>query len=326
MVFKSRISRPLYQIGWSLMLATLKRDPKEVLPEITLEKISPPYLDYPYFQGTEMYPFHPDAKTCDMVNAWWLIEASILSWAEEDFVRARFQEADLLEVTLFSGDGTQCFVANNDDFLILVFRGTEIRQRPGQTDFRNIVPDIMADVDILLVDSEYGGKVHRGFKDALDEVWEEKGLLDHLRRKDNGRRTFWFTGHSLGAPLATLATQRYGDIAGLYTYGSPRVGDVAFRNGFQNRNYRFVNNHDIVAKVPPPPLYQHVGELKHINNQGQIDKDSDAWKGMVDIQAEISSVINSLERLSTGFGALIPEGIVDHVPLLYATHIWNNIL
>jgi triacylglycerol lipase len=306
------------------MLDSEKRNLKEVLPEITLEKISPPYLDYPYFQDAEMYPFHPDAKTCDMVNAWWLIEASILSWAEEDFVRQKFQKAGLLEVTLFSGEGTQCFVANNEDFLILVFRGTEIRQRPGQTDFRNIVPDIMADVDILLVDSGYGGKVHQGFKDALDEVWEEKGLLNHLRNKDNGRRTLWFTGHSLGAPLATLAAQRYGSVAGLYTYGSPRVGDMDFKNAFQNKNYRFVNYKDIVTTVPPAPLYQHVGELEYIDGQGLIHEDSDVWKGVADyIQAEISSVGNFLEWLRAG--ALIPEDIVDHVPLLYATHIWNNI-
>jgi triacylglycerol lipase len=308
------------------MLEANKRDVREFLPEITVERIAPPYLTYPCFQGRELYPFWPVASTFDMVNAWWLIEATTLAWAEQDFATKRFQNAGFSEVSFFSGDSTQCYVADNDDFLILVFRGSEIRKRPGQTDFRNIIVDVMADADILLVDSGQGGKVHRGFKDALDEVWEEKGLLDHLRGRDNGTRTFWFTGHSLGAPLAILAAQRYGNVRGLYTYGSPRVGDLDFKNGFPIKTYRFVNNNDIVTRVPPPGLYQHMGDLKHIDRQGFIDEKPDTVEAMVNgIQSELSSFISSLEGMAPGFDALIPESIVDHVPILYSTHIWNNI-
>ena len=308
------------------MLEINKRDVREFLPEISLERIAPPYLNYPYFRGRELYPFRPDASTFDMTNAWWLIEASILAYAEEDFATGRFINAGFPEVSFFSGDSTQCYVANNDDFLILVFRGTEIRRRPGKTDWRNIIVDIMTDADILLVDSGQGGKVHRGFKDALDEVWEGTGLLGHLSSKDNGARTFWFTGHSLGASLATLAAQRYGKVRGLYTYGSPRVGDRDFKNGFPVQTYRFVNNNDIVTRVPPPGLYQHVGDSKHIDSRGFIHDGSDNREGAVNgIQSGIQSFLNSLDRMTDGIDALIPEAIVDHVPLLYATHIWNNI-
>lgn len=308
------------------MIEANKRDPREVLPEITWEKIAPPYRDYPYFQGAKLYPFRPGAETFDLVNAWWLIEASILSWTEEDFVREKFHSAGLSEVVFYSSDSTQCYVANNDDFLILVFRGSEIRQRPGRTDFRNIIADIIADVNILLVDAGQGGKVHQGFKNALDEVWEEKGLLDYLRKKDNGQRTFWFTGHSLGAALATLAAQRYNNVRGLYTYGSPRVGDLDFKNGFVRREYRFVNNNDIVTKLPPPPFYHHVGDLKYIDGQGLIHENSGTWgEAVIDIQGWIPSLSSSLEQWKVSLGDVIPEAIVDHVPTLYSTHIWNNI-
>jgi hypothetical protein len=308
------------------LLEANKRDVEEFLPEITVERIAPPYLNYPFFRGRELYPFRPDASTFDVVNAWWLIEATILAWAEKDFATERFQDAGFPEVLFFDGDSTQCYLANNDDFLILVFRGTEIRQRPGQTDFCNIVADIVADAKILLVDSGQGGKVHQGFKDALDEVWEEKGLLDQLRSKDNGARTLWFTGHSLGGPLATLAAQRYGNVRGLYTYGSPRVGDLDFKIGFPVKTYRFVNNNDFVTKVPPPGLYQHVGALKHIDPRGFIHEEPDTLEeAAIDIQLEISAFLNSLAGMRAGFDALIPEAIVDHVPIIYATHIWNNI-
>jgi triacylglycerol lipase len=309
------------------MLEINKRHVREFLPEITLERIAPPYPKYPYFRGRELCPFRPDASDFDLTNAWWLIEASILAYAQEDFATGRFIQAGFSEVAFFSGASTQCYVANNDDFLLLVLRGTEIRRRPGKTDWRNIIADVMADADILLVDSGYGGKVHQGFKDALDEVWEETGLLGHLRSRDNGTRTFWFTGHSLGAALATLAAQRYGQVRGLYTYGSPRVGDRDFKNAFPVNTYRLVNNNDIVTRVPPPGLYHHVGDLKQIDSRGSIHDGSDNREGVVHaIQSGIQSFLNSLDGMTIGIDALIPEAIVDHVPLLYATHIWNNIL
>jgi hypothetical protein len=188
------------------------------------------------------------------------------------------------------------------------------------------VADVLVDADILLVDSGYGGKVHGGFKNALDEVWESQGLFYYLKSKDNGSRTFWFTGHSLGAPLAVLAAQRFGNVHGLYTYGSPRVGDLDFKNGFPLKIHRFVNNNDIVTKILPPGLYHHVGDLKYIDSLGFIHEDYDPWKGAVSgIQSEISSFLDSLGKMGTGLEILIPEAIVDHVPIFYATYIWNNV-
>ncbi|MCA9453043.1 MAG: hypothetical protein KC584_10520, partial [Nitrospira sp.] len=71
--------------------------------------------------------------------------------------------------------------------------------------------------------------------------------LDGLKEEKRDR-TFWFTGHSLGAALATLAADRYGDVQGLYTFGSPLVGDEGFARDFYVSGYRFVNNNDVVAR------------------------------------------------------------------------------
>lgn len=38
----------------------VKRTVREVLPEITWNKIAQPYPDYPYFQGIGAYPFRPE--------------------------------------------------------------------------------------------------------------------------------------------------------------------------------------------------------------------------------------------------------------------------
>jgi triacylglycerol lipase len=286
-----------------------KRSIQNVLPEITWDSIRPPYRDYHYFQERETYPFRPRAEGFDMVNAWWVIEASTLAYGKAAFVREKFQHAGLPEIKFFSGNSTQCYVANNDEFLILVFRGSEIRGN-----FKNITEDWATNAQFVLVDSGQGGMVHQGFKTALDEVWEKKGLLDYLKTKDNSRRTFWFAGHSLGAALATLAALRYGQVRGLYTYGSPRVGDGDFKQAFSIPTYRFVNHDDVVTRVPLPPLYRHVGDMKYIDGEGFLRNHPEGGK--------IEEILSVLAACTD---AIIPSAIVDHVPTLYATHIWNNI-
>ena len=303
-----------------------RRDPALVLPEIKLDKIAPPYLNYLYFEGCGAYPFRPQATMFDMVNAWWLIEASTLVYAEEPFVTKNFQKAGFGHVEFFSGDSTQCFVANHDDFAIVAFRGTEIRKREGRSDVQNIIPDLKADADVVLIDSGQGGKVHRGFKNGLDEVWEKEDLLNYITGLDKSNHRIWFTGHSLGAALATLAADRYGHVQGLYTFGSPRVGDIDFKNDFHISAYRFVNNNDIVTRVPPSGIYHHVGDLKYIDSKGDIHDNASRWERLTDgIRGESLYLFNALGQLRTGFANLIPDDIVDHVPTLYATHIWNNI-
>ena len=295
---------------------------KRPLPEITWDNIAPPYLDYDYFQGINLHPFRPQAKAFDMVNAYWLIEAATLAYAEKEFATPRFQNAGFEDPYYFTGNSTHGYVVNNDDFLILVFRGTEVRPRPDAPFFLNIIEDIMADADALLVpvdDSGQGGKVHQGFKEALDEVWKKQGLANYIRERDNGRRTLWFTGHSLGAALATLAAQRYGTGVQLYTYGSPRVGDKDFKKAFPLKNYRFVNNSDIVTRIPPSKWqYQHLGECDFIDSQGSIQPNSNSRS--CDEDEDVPDLVSMIMSLSKP-----PEQLVNHVPILYSTHIWNNI-
>jgi len=112
-----------------------------------------------------------------------------------------------------------------------------------------------------------------------------------------------------------VAAQRYyGKLRALYTYGSPRVGDLDFQKAFLVPAYRFQNHNDIVTRVPPPLVYRHVGDLKYIDGEGLIQDNPDSWE-----------TGKTLSFLAACFDALIPEAIVDHVPILYSTHIWNNI-
>ncbi|MGA8240445.1 MAG: hypothetical protein WB818_07695, partial [Desulfobacterales bacterium] len=133
---------------------------KKKIPKITFKNLSPPYKDYDYFQGAQKDGFRFNATSFDLINAWWLAEASTLVYAGEDFVRPRFSAAGLPEVKFFDHQSTQCYVASNDQFAIVAFRGSEIWKKKEKTDLNEVVSDLKTDIDIRLTDWEQGGKVH----------------------------------------------------------------------------------------------------------------------------------------------------------------------
>jgi predicted lipase len=214
-------------------------------------------------------------------------------------------------------------VASNNAWILIAFRGTETRRRSETQDFQHILADIKADFNILLVDSGHHGKVHQGFHNALDEIWDD--LLGYLTTLDTAQRPLWITGHSLGAALATLAAGRYHNVQGVYTFGSPRVGDADFRRHFSVRTYRVVHNNDIVTGVPLPGLYRHVGELWYIDSDGVLQQPSERYEMWMDgVRGEMRNITHSVEQATQGTYNYVPGGLKDHVPLLYAIHLWNN--
>lgn len=225
----------------------------------------------------------------------------------------------------FENQSTQCYVANNDKFAIVAFRGSEIWKKRESFDLNGVVADLKTNIDIRLTDWEQGGKVHRGFKKALDEVWFD--LLPHIRKLCGKGCKIWTTGHSLGAALATLFADRYGNVQGVYTFGSPRVGNDDFREHINVRIYRIVNDDDIVPRVPPRGAYVHVGELKFIDSDGIIrDTMIENEPAANRPRDETYGRGNTHQPHKNSFAGFVPSAAIDHVPLLYAIHLWNNII
>jgi len=298
---------------------------KKKIPKITLKNFTPPYMNHDYFRHRKKYGFQFNATSFNLINAWWLAEASTLVYSTEDFVRSRFRKAGLPKVKFFDYQSTQCYVANNEKFAIVAFRGTEIWEKKEKFDLKKVVADLKSDVDIWLTDWQQGGKVHRGFKEALEEVWPD--LLPYIRNLHGKGCKIWFTGHSLGAALATLSAGRYSSAQGVYTFGSPRVGNEVFKENFDAKIYRIVNNNDIVPQVPPRGKYVHVGELKLLDSNGIIHETMIKNEEPVDqSRDEPYGSGKTGQPKKNAFWGFVPAQFRDHVPLLYAIHIWNNII
>jgi len=167
--------------------------------------------------------------------------------------------SDNFDIKFFDSGSTQCYALWDDSDLIYAFRGTEPKK----------LSDIKTDIRFRKTEAseDSSGRVHRGFKDGLDLIWDD--LLDHFENYSVSKNIF-LTGHSLGAALATIAAGRLENenVVG-YTYGSPRVGNSKFRESFQHQFYRFRNNNDIVTRQPPEIIgYTHVGHLNYFDRKG----------------------------------------------------------
>lgn len=308
---------------------------RKAIPPKTLENLLVPNRRYRYFENWRSHPFRGDADGFEIVNAWWLCEAAFLAYAGEEFIAAALESSGLkaagFEFRLFTGGGTQCFVVHNDAAVVAVFRGTQ------HDDFWASVVDIATDAKFLLVPDGAGAHLHRGFLQGVERVWAELGA--HLRELTAGGRTLWFTGHSLGAALATLACERAArelglSVRGLYTFGSPRVGDERFRRrlaalGLEGRTFRVVNNSDVVARVPPEVLYRHVGQLKFIDEGGALHHlDHEPHVPLAErLTGRVREVFSAAPFIASSLAQLklpVPRPLADHAPVYYAAHLWNS--
>jgi triacylglycerol lipase len=237
-----------------------------------------------FFARHPMPVFDPTATGFHPGNALWLAEISRIVYRRDvqelnpppQPARSRFLEDQGLQTLAFFAShevGAQAMLIHStgqSTFAVLAFRGTE------QT-----VADYLTDADMgfqTLSRTQVG--VHRGFKRAMDALWPEiDAQLAQLSCP------VFYTGHSLGAALATLAAARRAPKA-TYTYGSPRVGNAAFARSVREVPiYRIVHGHDVVTSVPPELMcFQHVGELLHLPREGS-EKDlplSERWEQLTD--------------------------------------------
>ena len=161
-----------------------------------------------------------------------------------------------------NGD-TEAILVKNENFAVLAFRGTAglndlmsdlrfFKKRANQT--RNL--------------DNKGLEIHSGFFEAYaclhDSITEACKEVEGM--------PLYFTGHSLGGALAVIAGafSTHDNVAAVYTFGSPRVGNRNFRKlHLKTPVYRVENFLDIITIVPFSLFkFRHVGRLIYLSRRG----------------------------------------------------------
>jgi triacylglycerol lipase len=191
-------------------------------------------------------------------------ELSMIAYNDRGESQRAAEIIGLPDVALFDRDGSQAYRFRNHHDCVIACRGTE----PNEWN------DIRADANATSVLAETVGMVHGGFKKEVDDLWPmlETALMGNVQ-------PLWFCGHSLGGAMATISAGRcfLSHIESvpnqLFTFGSPRVGNKRYVNQVKLEHYRYVNNNDIVARVPPALLgFRHCGSEIYLNRDGKIDQ------------------------------------------------------
>lgn len=212
-----------------------------------------------------------------------LAELSMIAYLAPDQTGKAAKRLGFSETIFYNNDGSQAYSFSNEKDIVIAFRGTE----PNEWN------DIKADMDATKALAETVGRVHRGFKKEVDDIWPELEQMLSANQKILNKR-LWFTGHSLGGAMASICAGRclLSEIKTspeqIHTFGSPRVGTKRYINHAKVDYYRWVNNNDIVTHTPPAWLgYRHSGKEMYLDSNGnlrelnKIQKSADLWKGVV---------------------------------------------
>ena len=221
-----------------------------------------------------------------------------LAYLPIDVSECQVKHLGFASVKLLEKDGAECLIVRSREDLWVAFRGTE------PTKFN----DVMADLKIVKNTAVAGGRVHGGFQEEVNDLWPQ--VLSELEQNSQlkGPKNVYMCGHSLGAAMATIAASR-SEPKELFTFGSPRVGGTNFIKNIKCKHYRFVNNNDIVTKVPPAALaFRHHGSLQYFNAYGQL-RTLTGWQAVKDI---FRGIWSSWKR-GKFFDALTDHSMVNYV-------------
>lgn len=274
--------------------------------------------------------FEPLKRKFSINNGYCLALASNLAYEKEKKIKqVALENWKFKACEFFDNNGSQAFIAHDDEKIVVSFRGTQTEE----------IADLFADLNVFHSPGP-AGLVHSGFKQGLAEIWQpmsehihalrfersvdlgyrrEKGLKVVAGEANQGVRSIFFTGHSLGGALATLAAAEMKlrdserPVAGLYTFGQPRVGNEEFVDAFNRamgpRAYRVVNNNDLVTRVAPRAMgYGHIGAVRYLDTNKVLHKDIAWWDMFLD---RVNGRLEDFLEVFTEHD-LMPDGIEDH--------------
>lgn len=190
-------------------------------------------------------------------------------------------ENPLNSVTGFDIKGVQAILIDHPKFIGIAFRKT------------NSARDALCyftDTKLIQISKSYPGKYNSGSYKALMKIWKDiRKAQNRIETEQN--KPIWFTGHSLGGAMASIAAAIYTAngwaFKGIYTFGQAACMDQDAANALNkstknNRFFRFHSYKDNVPLISPTAKQRHMGEGIYINEQKDLywsNMRLDRWRG-----------------------------------------------
>ena len=262
----------------------------------------------------------PYTTTLSKDNAYWMARIAKAVYykqpddsPDEEKIMAELKADDSQFVSIkgVSKKSAQAALIEHENYFCFAFRGTD--EAADWLDNMNVFSE-----KVLF------GEFHRGFWKSLEDVWQPLYEQYEALHKQK-RRPVFFTGHSLGGAMATVAASRFihhdQPFSSTYTFGQPRVMSNAtariFNMEAKGRTFRFQNNNDIVTRVPARIMgYSHVGTYIYISADQELLNDPGFWNRFLD----------SVEGAVEAIGKKGVDAIEDHDMSKYLSAIqkWDS--
>jgi len=177
---------------------------------------------------------------------------------EKERLKSNLNSGGFNLLSSVNGTNATCFVAHSERYAVLAFRGMEVLSQ--------------RDIQDINLTSRASGSVHYGFSSAYADI----SMIVEKSLADIKGLPIYITGHSIGGAIAIIAAQQLESIfedqvAACYTFGCPRVGQMAYAESIKSAVYRVVNAGDIVTSLPFMSMgYVHVGDVRYLAQDGSL--------------------------------------------------------
>jgi len=299
------------------LLATISlgatEEPSTSTP-LSHEALFAPNKNYPYFEKIAD-PAVASSQSFEIETAAFLAQCSYIAYIREpDFIASNLAKAGFRNVQFFNTNGTFAYLAQNEDQIILVFRGTETGDQK----------DYLTDAKIVQREFENYGTAHSGFILALANV--ETAISEAIETvQKEKQRPILIAGHSLGGALSTLYGIKYPKaVSAIYTFGAPRIGGIRFANAAMENGiplYRVVHDNDMITRLPTPPFYRHINITYFLSSARELVIDptsSKKWKSRFSGHGAYMKQLYNQHWAKGDFKAIPSDYFADHSPRMYA--------